>query len=150
MRLPIAGTSPVGLGQAADFWRDGGVVFHAGEVPVSANRRLGRGVSALEQDLKVSLFHRHAHGLVFTGQGELLLLRTAREDEFVHHLLLAYAATPACFLDELKAGVGGKDRVANPAAGRPFIFRSRWDLIFAGRAASALFPSVARRPRFLG
>ena len=33
---------------------------------------------ALEQELKVPLFHRHARGLVLTEQGELLL-RTARE-----------------------------------------------------------------------
>src|ERR1700730_9863801 len=43
-----------------------------------------RQVSALEHDLKVPLFHRHPHGLVLTGQGELLLLRAAREDELVH------------------------------------------------------------------
>jgi hypothetical protein len=36
-------------------------------------------VNALEHDLQVPLFHRHAHGLVVTGQGELLLLRAARE-----------------------------------------------------------------------
>ena len=35
-------------------------------------------MSALEHDLKVPLFHRHARGLVLTEQGELLL-RTARE-----------------------------------------------------------------------
>ena len=43
-----------------------------------------RQVSALEHDLKVPLFHRHPPGLVLTGQGELLLLRAAREDELVH------------------------------------------------------------------
>jgi DNA-binding transcriptional LysR family regulator len=39
---------------------------------------VSRQVSALEHDLKVPLFHRHARGLVLTKQGALLL-RTARE-----------------------------------------------------------------------
>ncbi len=33
---------------------------------------VSRQVSALERDLKVTLFHRHARGLVLTEQGELL------------------------------------------------------------------------------
>jgi len=35
-------------------------------------------VSALEQELSVALFHRHARGLILTEQGELLY-RTAHE-----------------------------------------------------------------------
>lgn len=33
---------------------------------------VSRQVSALEKDLKISLFHRHARGLVLTEQGEML------------------------------------------------------------------------------
>ncbi len=39
---------------------------------------MSRQVSALEAELKVPLFHRHARGLILTEQGELLY-RTARE-----------------------------------------------------------------------
>ena len=39
---------------------------------------VSRQVSALEQELAVSLFHRHARGLILTEQGELLL-RTAHD-----------------------------------------------------------------------
>jgi DNA-binding transcriptional LysR family regulator len=39
---------------------------------------VSRQVSALEQELNVSLFHRHARGLILTEQGELLH-RTAHD-----------------------------------------------------------------------
>ena len=55
-----------------------GSFTHAGEALGLSQSAVSRQVSALEQDLKVSLFHRHARGLVLTEQGELLL-RTARE-----------------------------------------------------------------------
>src|SRR3984893_16631175 len=57
---------------------------HAGETRCFSQSAESRQVSALEHDLKVPLFHRHPPGLVLTGQGELLLLRAAREDELVH------------------------------------------------------------------
>ncbi len=41
-------------------------------------RRCSRQVSALEQELAVSLFHRHARGLILTEQGDLLF-RTAHD-----------------------------------------------------------------------
>jgi DNA-binding transcriptional LysR family regulator len=55
-----------------------GSFSQAGEALGLSQSAVSRQVSALEQDLKVSLFHRHARGLVLTEQGELLL-RTARE-----------------------------------------------------------------------
>ncbi|HTV34145.1 MAG TPA: LysR family transcriptional regulator [Methylocella sp.] len=55
-----------------------GSFTHAGEALGLSQSAVSRQVSALEQELKVSLFHRHARGLVLTEQGELLL-RTARE-----------------------------------------------------------------------
>src|SRR5438094_2736125 len=49
-----------------------GEQFGLSQSPVS------RQVSALEQELSVSLFHRHARGLILTEQGELLY-RTAHD-----------------------------------------------------------------------
>lgn len=55
-----------------------GSFTQAGEILGLSQSAVSRQVSALEQDLKVPLFHRHARGLVLTEQGELLL-RTAKE-----------------------------------------------------------------------
>ena len=57
---------------------DAGSFTHAGEFLEMSQSAVSRQVSALEQDLGVPLFHRHARGLILTEQGELLF-RTARE-----------------------------------------------------------------------
>lgn len=57
---------------------EAGSLTRAGEVLGLSQSAVSRQVSALEGDLKVPLFHRHARGLVLTEQGELLF-RTARE-----------------------------------------------------------------------
>jgi DNA-binding transcriptional LysR family regulator len=49
-----------------------GSFTHAGESLHMSQSAVSRQVSALEKDLKVSLFHRHARGLVLTEQGDLL------------------------------------------------------------------------------
>jgi len=49
-----------------------GSFTHAGDSLRMSQSAVSRQVSALERDLKVSLFHRHARGLVLTEQGELL------------------------------------------------------------------------------
>jgi DNA-binding transcriptional LysR family regulator len=49
-----------------------GSFTHAGEALHMSQSAVSRQVSALEKDLKVALFHRHARGLVLTEQGELL------------------------------------------------------------------------------
>lgn len=49
-----------------------GSFTHAGEALHMSQSAVSRQVSALEKDLKLSLFHRHARGLVLTEQGELL------------------------------------------------------------------------------
>ncbi|MEL6298248.1 MAG: LysR family transcriptional regulator [Pseudomonadota bacterium] len=51
---------------------DAGSFTHAGEALRMSQSAVSRQVSALERDLKVPLFHRHARGLVLTEQGELL------------------------------------------------------------------------------
>lgn len=55
-----------------------GSFTHAGEQLGMSQSAVSRQVSALEKDLSVPLFHRHARGLVLTEQGELLY-RTAHE-----------------------------------------------------------------------
>lgn len=55
-----------------------GSFTHAGEVLNMSQSAVSRQVGALESDLGVPLFHRHARGLLLTEQGELLY-RTARE-----------------------------------------------------------------------
>lgn len=55
-----------------------GSFTHAGDGLHLSQSAVSRQVSALERDLKVTLFHRHARGLVLTEQGELLY-RTVSE-----------------------------------------------------------------------
>jgi len=55
-----------------------GSFTHAGDALHMSQSAVSRQVSALERDLKVALFHRHARGLVLTEQGELLY-RTVAE-----------------------------------------------------------------------
>ena len=55
-----------------------GSFTHAGEALNMSQSAISRQVSALEQELGVPLFHRHARGLLLTEQGELLY-RTATD-----------------------------------------------------------------------
>jgi len=55
-----------------------GSFTHAGDSLHMSQSAVSRQVSALEQDLGVALFHRHARGLLLTEQGELLY-RTAND-----------------------------------------------------------------------
>jgi len=55
-----------------------GSFTHAGESLHMSQSAVSRQVSALETDLHVPLFHRHARGLILTEQGELLY-RTAQD-----------------------------------------------------------------------
>ncbi len=57
---------------------EAGSFTHAGEQLSLSQSAVSRQVSALEQELSVSLFHRHARGLILTEQGEMLY-RTAHE-----------------------------------------------------------------------
>ena len=53
-----------------------GSFTHAGDTLHMSQSAVSRQISALERELNVVLFHRHARGLVLTEQGELLF-RTA-------------------------------------------------------------------------
>ncbi len=57
---------------------DAGSFTHAGDVLGLSQSAVSRQVSALEDELKTILFHRHARGLLLTEQGEMLY-RTAHE-----------------------------------------------------------------------
>ncbi|NWG25985.1 MAG: LysR family transcriptional regulator [Pseudorhodoplanes sp.] len=57
---------------------EAGSFTHAGDQLGLSQSAVSRQVSALEQALNVSLFHRHARGLILTEQGELLY-RTAHD-----------------------------------------------------------------------
>ncbi len=57
---------------------DAGSFTHAGHDLLLSQSAVSRQVSALEDDLHVTLFHRHARGLILTEQGEVLY-RTAHE-----------------------------------------------------------------------
>lgn len=57
---------------------EAGSFTHAGDALHMSQSAVSRQVSALERDLKVVLFHRHARGLVLTEQGDLLF-RTVAE-----------------------------------------------------------------------
>ena len=57
---------------------EAGSFTHAGEALSISQSAVSRHISALERELNVPLFHRHARGLVLTEQGELLF-RTAQD-----------------------------------------------------------------------
>jgi DNA-binding transcriptional LysR family regulator len=57
---------------------EAGSFTHAGDTLRMSQSAVSRQVSALERDLGIALFHRHARGLVLTEQGEMLY-RTATE-----------------------------------------------------------------------
>jgi DNA-binding transcriptional LysR family regulator len=57
---------------------DAGSFTHAGHELALSQSAVSRQISALEMDLNVPLFHRHARGLILTEQGEVLY-RTAHD-----------------------------------------------------------------------
>jgi DNA-binding transcriptional LysR family regulator len=57
---------------------DAGSFTHAGDGLKLSQSAISRQIGALEEQLGVMLFHRHARGLILTEQGELLY-RTARD-----------------------------------------------------------------------
>lgn len=57
---------------------EAGSFTHAGENLNLSQSAVSRQISALEDSIQVSLFHRHARGLILTEQGELLY-KTAHE-----------------------------------------------------------------------
>jgi DNA-binding transcriptional LysR family regulator len=71
---------------------DAGSFTHAGHDLGLSQSAVSRQISALEQELNVPLFHRHARGLILTEQGEMLY-RTA------HDVFTKLAAAQARLMD---------------------------------------------------
>ncbi len=67
---------------------EAGSFTHAGEKLNLSQSAVSRQISALEESVKVPLFHRHARGLILTEQGEILL-ETAKD--VFHKLAMAEA-----------------------------------------------------------
>lgn len=82
---------------------EAGSFTHAGERLGLSQSAVSRQVSALEGELSVSLFHRHARGLILTEQGESLN-RTVRE-------VFAKLAITEALLTESKEKPAGRLKV---------------------------------------
>ncbi len=67
---------------------EAGSFTHAGELLNLSQSAVSRQISALEESLETTLFHRHARGLILTEQGELLYQTT---HEVYHKLAMAEA-----------------------------------------------------------
>tara|TARA_B100000965_G_C19486962_1_gene711245 strand:- start:92 stop:991 length:900 start_codon:yes stop_codon:yes gene_type:complete len=67
---------------------EAGSFTHAGETLNLSQSAVSRQVSSLEQSLKITLFHRHARGLILTEQGEELY-KTAHE--IYHQVIMTEA-----------------------------------------------------------
>ena len=87
---------------------EAGSFTHAGETLSISQSAVSRHISALERDLNVPLFHRHARGLVLTEQGELLY-RTAQD-------VLSKLATTQILLADSRGKPSGELRVTTTQA----------------------------------
>ena len=85
---------------------EAGSFTHAGDTLRMSQSAVSRQVSALEKDLRVALFHRHARGLVLTEQGDMLY-RTASE-------ILSKLATAETLLTDATTKPAGDLRVTAP------------------------------------
>lgn len=92
---------------------EAGSFTHAGEQLGLSQSAVSRQVSALEQELSVSLFHRHARGLILTEQGESLN-RTVRE-------VFAKLAMTEALLTESKEKPAGRLKITTTVS-----FGSSW------------------------
>lgn len=82
---------------------EAGSFTHAGETLNLSQSAVSRQISALEENLQVPLFHRHARGLILTEQGESLN-RTVRE-------VFAKLAMTEALLTESKERPAGRLKV---------------------------------------
>lgn len=67
---------------------EAGSFTHAGELLNLSQSAVSRQISALEESLETTLFHRHARGLILTEQGELLYQTT---HDVYHKIAMAEA-----------------------------------------------------------
>jgi DNA-binding transcriptional LysR family regulator len=108
---------------------EAGSFTHAGDTLNLSQSAVSRQISALEEALQVSLFHRHARGLILTEQGEALN-RTVRE-------VFAKLAMTEALLTESKEKPAGRLKVTTTVG-----FGSIW---LASRAQAFLeqYPEVS-------
>ncbi len=108
---------------------EAGSFTHAGEALNLSQSAVSRQISALEENLQVPLFHRHARGLILTEQGEALN-RTVRE-------VFAKLAMTEALLTESKEKPAGRIKVTTTVG-----FGSSW---LAPRIAQFLdtYPDVS-------
>ena len=92
---------------------EAGSFTHAGEALNLSQSAISRQISALEDSLKVTLFHRHARGLILTEQGEVLH-NTARD-------VFAKLAMTEAMLTESKVRPRGPLKVTTT-----FAFGMKW------------------------
>ena len=92
---------------------EAGSFTHAGETLNLSQSAVSRQISALEENLQVPLFHRHARGLILTEQGESLN-RTVRE-------VFAKLAMTEALLTESKEKPAGRIKVTTTVG-----FGSSW------------------------
>src|SRR6201982_1000462 len=89
---------------------EAGSFTHAGEQLGLSQSAVSRQVSALEQELSVALFHRHARGVILTEQGDLLF-RTA------HDVFMQLQAARAKLTDSRERPSGDLKITTPPALG---------------------------------
>jgi DNA-binding transcriptional LysR family regulator len=108
---------------------EAGSFTHAGEALNLSQSAVSRQISALEENLQVPLFHRHARGLILTEQGEALN-RTVRE-------VFAKLAMTEALLTESKEKPAGRLKITTTVG-----FGSSW---LAPRLAQFLdaYPDVS-------
>ena len=85
---------------------EAGSFTHAGDALHMSQSAVSRQVSALERELKVPLFHRHARGLQLTEQGEMLY-QTAAD-------VLAKLQTAEMLLTDATSKPQGEIRISAP------------------------------------
>ena len=121
---------------------DKGSLTHAGEVLHLSQSAVSRQIRSLEESLAVTLFHRHARGLILTEQGELLFAAAGVAPKFKQ--------VPVALLDAIIAVLGTGGRLVPALAakaelariGRYYATESMlvWDAA-AGRYDAAATPS---------
>jgi DNA-binding transcriptional LysR family regulator len=108
---------------------EAGSFTHAGDTLNLSQSAVSRQISALEENLQVSLFHRHARGLILTEQGESLN-RTVRD-------VFAKLAMTEALLTESKEKPTGRLKVTTTVG-----FGSHWLASRVGGFLSA-YPEVS-------
>ncbi len=107
---------------------EAGSFTHAGDALNLSQSAVSRQISALEENLQVALFHRHARGLILTEQGESLN-RTVRD-------VFAKLAMTEALLTESKEKPTGRLKVTTTVG-----FGSHWLSSRVGRFLAA-YPDV--------